>query len=407
MDLDAYASYITTVLETTEPTDHSRINFELGFKELLFSFGCATGNTSIVSKIMADHIDLNDVRAYGAPDTNLNSNSNKSIAVWEARWNTTFIKQADDEPYDEYVVRTNKKPTRYDNTHPFIKACRNGHIDIVKTLYKSYDFDVWRGKNAALKDATVNDHADIVEFLISLPGANISESFSLENYNLFGIACQNASLKVVSLLLSDKRVDPYYPNNSPIKWAAEVSSEKFSDNRQNFDVINLLLQDERVYTKLDEGMTSSILIHITDADRLDSLKLLIEGPVRNIFIQRDVKYFLAILCAIGRCGTSSNILEYVLSSAFKSRMSYEITAEHLLSVVSTIGKKAKRETQRNVIRVILEDRRARAASHDLVRKILRRLRWYHYQNRTFYLFRSIERIFQDTYGDVSKKKIKK
>jgi len=403
MDLDAYVSYITTVLETTEPTDHSRINFELGFKELLFSFGCATGNTSIVSKIMAEDIDLNDVRAYGDPDTN----SNKNLAVWEARWNTTFGKQADDEPYDEYVIRTNKRLSRYDNTHPFIKACRSGHIDIVKKLYKSYDFDVWRGKNAALKDATVNDHADVVEFLISLPGANISESFSQEHYDLFGIACQNASLKVVALLLSDKRVDPYYPNNSPIKWAIEVSDEKFNDTRSNFDVINLLLQDERVYSKLDEAMTSSILTRITSADRLDSLKLLIEGPARSIFIQRDVKYFLTILCTIGRCGTSSNILEYVLSSAFKSRVLYEITAEHLLSVIGIIGRKAKRETERNVIRAILEDRRAKAAPHDLVRKILRRLRWYHYQNRTFYLFRSIERIFQDTYGDVSKKKIKK
>lgn len=400
MNLDAYTSYITTVLETTDPTDRSRINFEIGFKELLFSFGCATGNMSIVSKIMAEHIDLNDYRAG-----TFGSDLNKNMVAWEAKWRSPRIERTDNEQhYDEYRAQANSAPLLYDNTHPFIKACRNGHIDIVKTLYKSYNFDVWRGKNAALKDATINDHADVVEFLINLPGADISGSFSDEYFNLFGIACQNASLNVVKLLLKDKRIDPYYPNNNPIISAAQACSAEYSSSYQNFGIVNLLLQDERVYTKLNENDTSRILILITCADGLDSLKLLVEGPARNIFIQRDAKYFLAILCEIGRCGTSSNILDYVLSSAFKSRTSYEITAEHLLSAVNIIGRKAKRETQRNVIRVILADRRARAAPHDLVRKILRRLRWYHYQNRTFYLFRSIERIFQDTYGDVSKKK---
>ena len=115
---------------------------------------------------------------------------------------------------------------------PFEIGCEFGQLDVIKLLVNEYGIDISLHDNAALCRACRQGHIDIFKYIISHPDFK-----SDEHSCSIAFISANGNAHVVSLLLSEPRINPADQNNQAIIYAAYGG---------HVEIVKLLLADPRV-----------------------------------------------------------------------------------------------------------------------------------------------------------------
>ena len=125
---------------------------------------------------------------------------------------------------------------------PLHRACRFGHLEIVKVLLAREKIEVNKGNKGdagPFSLACQEGHKEVVSLLLTDPRIDLNKANKKE-VTPFYVACQNGHKEVVSLLLADPRIDPNKPQNegaTPLNMACQEGHK---------EVVSLLLADPRV-----------------------------------------------------------------------------------------------------------------------------------------------------------------
>lgn len=125
---------------------------------------------------------------------------------------------------------------------PLHRACRFGHLEIVRVLLAHPKIDVnlgnW-GEASAFYLACQEGHLEVVRLLLGDPRVEPTKAGDEEDTPLY-IASQNGHVKVVSLLLADHRTRPNHPTK------AGATSFYIACQEGQEAVVALLLSDPRI-----------------------------------------------------------------------------------------------------------------------------------------------------------------
>lgn len=430
MELDDYNTFLSTVLENPK-SDNARANFECGFKELMVRYSCEKGDNNLFDDFLESGLNMD-----GPSIIWKNGYKNKNKKEYEYQDNNE-----DDENNEDEKVNTKNT---YEREHPLITACRNGNLYIVKKLWKYFNVQgfMWNDFKPLIV-ACNNDHVDIVEFF--LPDFNCEIYYRLQiNYqnkierkvnnnripdpnpnpkmassgpaisDIFRAAAHNFSVNVVKYLVNlSKSLE------TPINFFADCdeninyNNDKnlLGDYRSSFDsekfdrFIEYVFTEETLYSRLDAygEIYSLIKVYMIDSN-VNIMKLLVS--VKNNFVMSDIRILSMCFNEMHKMVAPDIFLEYILSDEFSSSIKYTITPEYLLDRINRSSPKVTKEKHRIHIRTILQSKYFESVTNDLLRKYLARMRYSHYLNRTFYLYRKIEEIFIDIFGPNCTKKQK-
>jgi len=150
----------------------------------------------------------------------------------------------------------------------FQYACNNGHIEIVEYLLTKsyltlsfsflvdvYNHEVFRvllkdkrfnpdyDNNYILKTAVSRNQTEIVKVLLEDPRVDPT----VDRYIILKRIIANKNIELLKILLNDKRIDPSVFNNTLLK-----SIDNRLASSENKTIINLLLKDDRVLSKISD-----------------------------------------------------------------------------------------------------------------------------------------------------------
>ena len=164
--------------------------------------------------------------------------------------------------YVKYVLQNlkNINPASYNNL-AIIRACDNGHVEVVKLLLTDPRVNPADRGNVAFIRACENGRVEVVKLLLTNPRVDpvckedsshiptsiilrhpeLNEKFEFyfkSDHNLaISKACENGHVEVIKVLLRDQRIDPTDDSNRALVCASLFGRYK---------VIELLLEDPRV-----------------------------------------------------------------------------------------------------------------------------------------------------------------
>lgn len=137
----------------------------------------------------------------------------------------------------------------YDLQGVFHTCCIVNHYKLCKILLDDERVDPTFKKNIALRHATTNNNIRVVELLL--------KDKRIEPGHCIRYAAYGGFLEIVNCLLQDPRVDPSADNNIAIRYATE---------RNHIEIVKLLLEDSRVGVEealeVAQRFNRSELIHL-------------------------------------------------------------------------------------------------------------------------------------------------
>ena len=145
----------------------------------------------------------------------------------------------------------------------------NGHKKIVKLLLNHHKFDVYYNNNIAFSMACANNSFIMVKLLLKHKLIDTLNS----NYKstIFATVVNHNHIKIVKLLIDDKRFDPSYDDDYLLRMAIVDNYPK---------IVKLLLRDKRVNCAMDNG---NLLAYTCIKGHLESFIILLND-------KRMVKY---------------------------------------------------------------------------------------------------------------------
>ena len=172
----------------------------------------------------------------------------------------------------------------------FIRACENGRVEVVKLLLTNPRVDPVVRDNIAFIKACENGRVEVVKLLLTDPRVNPADRGNVA----FIRACENGRVEVVKLLLTNPRVDPVCKEDSShiptsIILRHPELNEKFefyfkSDHNLaiskacengHVEVIKVLLRDQRIDPTDDSNRA---LVCASLFGRYKVIELLLEDP---------------------------------------------------------------------------------------------------------------------------------
>lgn len=90
---------------------------------------------------------------------------------------------------------------RQDN---FLKACRNGYLQVAKYLFKKYrnNINIHTDNEYAFRSACENGHIELVKWLLSLQNIHGKINIHIDDEYAFRLACENGHIELVKFLYS-------------------------------------------------------------------------------------------------------------------------------------------------------------------------------------------------------------
>jgi ankyrin repeat protein len=215
-----------------------------------FSIACRVGNIEIIKIFLSYPKEKSYVFSYG------DGTAVGKAAVREAAayGNLEVIKLLLSDP------RIKNAANHYYNA--IIKACENGHVDIVRFLLLHTQIDPTHNKNEALRSACKDGHVEVVKVLLADPRVDpsVCANEPIQNASARGHA------EIVKMLLSNPRVDPSALCNAAILWASE---------RGHAEVVKVLLSDPRVDPS---ARVNGPIRKASEKEHVEVVKLLSQHP---------------------------------------------------------------------------------------------------------------------------------
>ena len=109
---------------------------------------------------------------------------------------------------------------------PLHRACRFGHLEIVKVLLAQERIEVNKGNKGDASPFYIScreGHKEVVSLLLADPRIDPNKAKN-DGATPFFMTCQNGHKEVVSLLLADPRIDPNKPRSdqsTPLWYASQ------------------------------------------------------------------------------------------------------------------------------------------------------------------------------------------
>lgn len=115
------------------------------------------------------------------------------------------------------LERGDRSSKFYQDSLDFVKSCKSGNLEEVKSFLENDQVD-----------PSVNDNRAIIS------------------------VCSNGYLEIAELLLKDNRVNPSYLGNAALRWACW---------NNHYEIVKLLLRDNRIHLPVDESIISMVCMN--------------------------------------------------------------------------------------------------------------------------------------------------
>ena len=229
------------------------------------------------------------------------------------------------------IDRDDFEPACHDN-YAIRCASENGHADVVQLLLQDKRVDPAADNNYAIVWASQNGHVNVVQLLLQDPRVDPAA----DNNYAIGWASRNGHINVVQLLLQDPRVDPAGSNNLAIRFASSYG---------HTDVVQLLLQDPRV----DPGVLDNFAVRRASMKgHVEVVRLLLQDPRVNPAAENN--------CAI-RYASSNSYADVVRLLLQDPRVDPAVDDNWPIRYASEFG-------HAGVVELLLQDKRVDPAAND-------------------------------------------